>query len=91
MINKYYCPSCGIEMNHHADKVNEAILVQTKKSLGDFSGVIEAVFTCPTCGDTTKSAAQQTKQIEFVNTNAVINEYKPRTSRRLRFTYSGLL
>ena len=90
MINeKQYCSKCGVAMNHHADKINEVILLQTQKALGeDFNGVIEAVFTCPTCGETIESALQQTRQTEkpFIK-----EEYKPRTSRRLRFTYSGLL
>jgi hypothetical protein len=79
-------------MNHHADKVNEVILIQTQKALGNnFNGVIEAVYACSTCGTTIESALQQTKQTETPTTNFINPDYKPRTSRRLRFTYSGLL
>ena len=89
---KHHCPNCGVEMNHHANKVNEVILIQTQKALGEkFNGVIEAVYTCATCGTTIESALPQTKQIETQKNNFVSSEYKPRTSRRLRFTYSGLL
>jgi hypothetical protein len=89
---EHHCPNCGVEMNHHADKVNEVILIQTQKVLGEnFNGVIEAVYACATCGMTTKSALPQTKETEMTTTNFINTDYKPRTSRRLRFTYSGLL
>ena len=34
------CPDCGVEMNHHAMKVDY--------STGD--GVVQEVHTCPECG-----------------------------------------
>lgn len=89
---KHHCPNCGVEMNHHADKMNEVILIQTQKALGDtFNGVIEAVYACLTCGTTIESVLQRAKQTETPKTDFVNSDYKPRTSRRLRFTYSGLL
>lgn len=89
---KHHCPNCGVEMNHHADKVNEVILLQTSEALGeDFNGVIEAVYACPTCGDTIKTTKPQSTQSETPNVNYINTEYRPRTGRRLRFTYTGLL
>lgn len=89
---KHHCPKCGVEMNYHADKMNQLILIQTKEALGtEFNGVIEAVYACPICGDTIETALQQTVQTETPNVNFVNTEYKPRTGRRLRFTYTGLL
>ena len=45
------CPSCGVEMNHHSDKVVYATdpqaIRQADPALG---GVIAEFHTCPECG-----------------------------------------
>jgi ribosomal protein S27AE len=49
--SKMICPHCGVEMNHHCDK-----LVYTTESQGpaqadlSLGGVIEEFHTCPKCG-----------------------------------------
>lgn len=46
-MNKMTCPDCGVEMNHHADKVEYG------EGAGDEPGgtLVEA-HTCPRCGRT---------------------------------------
>ena len=48
---KMICPECGIEMNHHSDKLIDAIspeeAVQMDPALG---GLIEEAHCCPECG-----------------------------------------
>ncbi|GEM_PF-5005130 len=89
---KPFCLNCGVEMNHHADIVNEIILIQTKNAPGeDFNGVIEAAYTCPICGVKIETALGQRANSETEKSNLVNSDYKPRIARRLRFTYTGLL
>ena len=49
--DKMICPSCGVEMNHHCDKLVYTIdpqdAGQTDPSLGGF---IEEFHACPNCG-----------------------------------------
>jgi ribosomal protein S27AE len=46
---KLICPDCGVEMNHHAMKVDysvdDPILIDPA-----FGGVVEEAHTCPQCG-----------------------------------------
>jgi rubrerythrin len=53
------CPTCGFEMNHHADKVDyTAALENPAEADPAFGGLLEEVFTCPNCGRTeTRPAA----------------------------------
>ena len=48
---KMICPSCGVEMNHHSDKIVYAAdpeqAAPTDSTLGGF---IEEFHTCPKCG-----------------------------------------
>jgi predicted RNA-binding Zn-ribbon protein involved in translation (DUF1610 family) len=48
---KMICPKCGDEMNHHADKLLDAVapedLTHVNPTLG---GVIEEIHGCPGCG-----------------------------------------
>jgi len=89
---KPFCLNCGVEMNHHADKINALILLQTKNALGeDFNGMIEAAYACMICGTTIETALQQTVKGEALKPTFVDSDIKPRTARRLRFTYTGLL
>jgi predicted RNA-binding Zn-ribbon protein involved in translation (DUF1610 family) len=45
------CPACGVEMNHHADKVDYTAALDNP-TVADpiFGGLLEEVFTCPRCG-----------------------------------------
>jgi predicted RNA-binding Zn-ribbon protein involved in translation (DUF1610 family) len=47
------CPTCGIAMNHHADKVDYTAALEIP-AVADpaLGGVLEEVFTCPGCGRT---------------------------------------
>ena len=48
---KMSCPECGIEMNHHGDKLVDPVgpeeAVQVDPALG---GLIEEAHCCPQCG-----------------------------------------
>ena len=45
------CPSCGAEMNHHADKLVERT-GPTDEPMVDpvLGGIVEEVYACPACG-----------------------------------------
>ena len=49
--SKMTCPECGVEMNHHAEKLvdptNAQEAAQVDPALG---GLIEEMHTCPECG-----------------------------------------
>lgn len=46
---KLECPSCGAEMNNHAEKVSYET-VEGYRPDPDFGGIVEDVYTCPGCG-----------------------------------------
>jgi ribosomal protein S27AE len=47
---KLICPKCGVEMNHHADKlVYPANLDDTRPAHTDLGGVVEETHGCPGC------------------------------------------
>lgn len=48
---KLICPDCGIEMNHHAMKIDYSA---DNTDLVDpvFGGVVQEAHTCPDCGRT---------------------------------------
>ena len=51
--DKMLCPDCGVEMNHHADKIDyNAALEDPDASDMDFGGIVEEAHTCPVCGST---------------------------------------
>jgi predicted RNA-binding Zn-ribbon protein involved in translation (DUF1610 family) len=49
--NKMICPDCGVEMNHHAMKIDygidDPVIVDPV-----FGGVLNEAHTCPECGKT---------------------------------------
>lgn len=46
--NKMICPECGVEMNHHALKVDYN--VDDPAAIDpDFGGVVNEAHTCPDC------------------------------------------
>ena len=49
--SKMICPQCGLEMNHHSDKIvygaDPESAAPTDPTLGGF---IEEFHTCPKCG-----------------------------------------
>jgi len=55
---KMICPTCGVEMNFHAEKVDYATELAEPDSIDqDLGGIIEEFHTCSECGQTlTRSA-----------------------------------
>jgi ribosomal protein S27AE len=50
---KMLCPDCGVEMNHHAMKIDYTTALDAPLSVDpDFGGVLEEAHTCPKCGRT---------------------------------------
>jgi ribosomal protein S27AE len=48
---KMSCPDCGVEMNHHCDKVVFATDPQQASAIDpNLGGFIEEFHTCPKCG-----------------------------------------
>ncbi len=50
--NKMICPECGVEMNHHAIKVDYTAETDVNKFDPTFGGVLQEAHTCPQCGRT---------------------------------------
>ena len=48
--NKMKCPDCGIDMNHHAYKVDYS--AESGRLESEFGGVLQEVHCCPRCGRT---------------------------------------
>jgi ribosomal protein S27AE len=50
--NKMICARCGVEMNHHADKIDYgAALENPGAESGDSEGVLQEILNCPGCGN----------------------------------------
>jgi ribosomal protein S27AE len=48
---KMKCPECGVEMNHHADKLVEPTDRKEAKRVDPaLGGIIEEQHACPKCG-----------------------------------------
>ncbi len=46
------CPKCGIQMNHHADKLDStstAALAEPDAVNLELGGILNEVHTCPSC------------------------------------------
>jgi predicted RNA-binding Zn-ribbon protein involved in translation (DUF1610 family) len=50
---KMICSECGMEMNHHAEKIDYT-LAPGDENAGDadFGGALQEVHSCPQCGKT---------------------------------------
>ena len=45
------CPSCGVEMNHHAEKLVHPTGSADEACMNPvLGGIVEEVHTCPACG-----------------------------------------
>lgn len=56
---KMICADCGVEMNHHADKVDYYEALEDGEEVdAAFGGVVEEAHTCPACGKTKMRRAQ---------------------------------
>jgi predicted RNA-binding Zn-ribbon protein involved in translation (DUF1610 family) len=50
---KMICPDCGVEMNHHAEKIDySAGMTDESPADSDLGGVLQEVHSCPVCGKT---------------------------------------
>ncbi len=47
---KLKCPTCGAEMNNHAEKISYETDREGRWPDPDFGGIVEDVFACPGCG-----------------------------------------
>jgi endogenous inhibitor of DNA gyrase (YacG/DUF329 family) len=48
---KMQCPQCGVDMNHHADKlVYPTCPADAAKIDRELGGMVEEIHTCPECG-----------------------------------------
>jgi ribosomal protein S27AE len=61
MSKKIVCRDCGIEMNHHADKIDYgAALAQGEAVDPQLGGVLQRAHTCPGCGSCVLVGAEET-------------------------------
>lgn len=51
---KMICPDCGVEMNHHANKIDySASNDESGEEMGmGLGGVLQEAHSCPNCGQT---------------------------------------
>jgi rRNA maturation endonuclease Nob1 len=49
---KMVCPTCGVEMNRHAEKIDYAAAADDEAFDPELGGVVEEFHTCPSCGRT---------------------------------------
>lgn len=77
-VNKMVCPDCGVEMEHHAEKIDylNGASGEIDSKLG---GTIEEAYVCPECGKTEMRKPVETRQVQ------------PRVTRRLSYAYHGIL
>lgn len=47
---KMLCPDCGVEMNHHANKIDYFAADELQEADEAFGGVMEEAHSCPECG-----------------------------------------
>lgn len=48
---KMMCPDCGVEMNHHADKIDYTRALEEPEAIDDaLGGIVEEAHACPKCG-----------------------------------------
>ena len=51
--DKMKCPNCGVEMNHHAMKIDYSTSSDDSYEIDPvFGGVLQEAHTCPQCGRT---------------------------------------
>jgi len=44
------CPKCGIQMNHHADKLDSIVALAEPDAVDlELGGILNEVHTCPSC------------------------------------------
>jgi predicted RNA-binding Zn-ribbon protein involved in translation (DUF1610 family) len=78
-LNKMICPDCGVEMNHHANKIDYSNDTPEEVD-ADLGGTLEEAHICPECGKTMIPKPVETYQAS-----------PPRPIRRSSFAYHGIL
>jgi len=48
---KMLCPDCGVEMNHHANKIDYSA-DESREADETFGGIVQEAHSCPECGRT---------------------------------------
>jgi rRNA maturation endonuclease Nob1 len=77
--NKMRCPDCGVEMNHHANKIEDSV-DSPEEINADSGGTFEEAHFCPECGKTVMRKPVETYQA-----------IPARPIRRSSFAYNGIL
>ncbi len=50
-MSKIICPECGVELNHHAEKLVDPTNAEEARLVDPaLGGIIEEEHTCPECG-----------------------------------------
>ena len=51
--SKLQCPECGVDLNHHAEKLDYTAALEEPEAVDpDLGGIVEEAHTCPECGKT---------------------------------------
>ena len=77
--NKMICHDCGVEMNHHANKIDYSNDTPGEVN-ADLGGTLEEAHICPECGKTVMREPVETSQAS-----------PPRPIRGSNFAYPGIL
>jgi predicted RNA-binding Zn-ribbon protein involved in translation (DUF1610 family) len=57
--DRMHCTTCGVDMNHHADKVDYTETMKEPSRVDPaFGGVVEEFHRCPKCGGTATRIAE---------------------------------
>ena len=62
------CPTCGIEMNHHADKLVHPTGAADEAYMDPvLGGIVEELHTCPGCGTGASRRAGNSDRRHFLD------------------------
>jgi ribosomal protein S27AE len=57
--SKMICPDCGVEMNHHANKLDYTSALDEPEAIDEsMGGIVQEAHTCPQCGQTALRQAE---------------------------------
>lgn len=49
---KMNCPDCGVEMNHHAEKLVDPVSAEEAMRVDpELGAFVDEIHTCPSCGN----------------------------------------
>jgi ribosomal protein S27AE len=56
--SRMICPECGVEMRHHAEKIDYSSAIDEAYAFeAELGGVLEEIHSCPECGKTSARRA----------------------------------